>query len=297
MDNIFFSIIIPAYNRAHLISSTIQSFLNQTYTHFEIIIVDDGSKDNTEQVVAAIEDTRLKYFKKENGERGAARNYGIKVAKGDYLNFFDSDDIAYPHHLETAHEAIIRFKKPPVFHLGSEIKNEKNETVHKYEVVDGLANDLLLKGNDMNVNSVFVKKEILKDIQFSEDRQLAGTEDWLFNLQLGARYDFIAYDKVITNRIIHHNDRSMTTASGDSTLQRAICLDKYLREDTAFMAKNKKALPIINYQMLSLAALYYALEGQKVKSIKWLLKALSYSPFQMFRRRRVLAVLKHILVA
>ena len=296
MDNTFFSIIIPVYNRAHLISTTIQSFLNQTYTHFEIIIVDDGSQDNTEQVVAAIKDNRIKYYKKENGERGAARNYGIKVAQGDYLNFFDSDDIAYPNHLEIANEAITRFKNPPVFHLGSEIKNEKNEVVHTYKVINGLANDTILIGNNMNVNSVFIKKEILEIVKFSEDRQLSGTEDWLFNLQLGARYDFMAYDKTITNGIIHHKERSMKMATGDSTLQRAISLERYLKEDTAFIAKYEEALPKINYQMLSLAALYYALEGQKLKALKWLFQALKCRPFQLFSKR-VLAVLKHIIIA
>jgi glycosyltransferase involved in cell wall biosynthesis len=291
----FFSIIIPVYNRAHFIIATIEHFSNQTYPHFEIIIVDDGSTDSTEEVLKTIKDTRVICFKKENGERGAARNYGANRAKGDYLNFFDSDDVAYPHHLETAKQVIQQLKNPPVFNVGSEIKNEKNEIVHKYKVVNGLANERILRGNDMNANAVFLKKDVFKEVKFNEDRQLAGTEDWLFNLQLAARYDFIAFDTVITNGIIQHDSRSMKTATGDSTLRRAILLEKYLKEDAVFKAKYSRAFPYINYEMRSLSALYYALEGQKRKAIKYLFQALQAKPFYFFSRR-VLATIKNILI-
>src|SRR5437763_11554370 len=105
---IFFSIIIPTYNRASMIEKTIQSALNQSYSDYEIIIVDDGSTDNTEQVVLSIKDARIFYFKKENAERAAARNYGAHRAKGDYITFLDSDDVLYPSFLYNASETIIR---------------------------------------------------------------------------------------------------------------------------------------------------------------------------------------------
>jgi glycosyltransferase involved in cell wall biosynthesis len=294
-DKPFFSVIIPAYNRAHFITATIEHFLGQTYAHFELIIVDDGSTDNTEDVVKTIKDTRVYYFKKENGERGAARNFGANRAKGDYFNFFDSDDVAYSHHLETAKQVIQQLKNPPVFNLGSEIKNEKNEIVHKYNVVNGLANERILRGNDMNPNAVFIKKDVFKEVKFNENRQLAGTEDWLFNLQLAARYDFNACDMVITNGIIQHDSRSMKTTTGDSTLQRAVLLEKYLREDVVFWAKYSRAFPFINYEMRSLSALYYALEGQKRKAIKYFFQALQAKPFYFFSKR-VFAIIKNILI-
>ena len=71
-----FSIVIPTYNRAHLIGKTIESVLRQEFTDFEILIVDDGSKDNTEEVASTFTDKRIRYLKKQNAERGAARNYG-----------------------------------------------------------------------------------------------------------------------------------------------------------------------------------------------------------------------------
>ena len=76
-----FSIVIPTYNRAHLIGKTIESMLRQEFQDFEILVVDDGSKDNTGDVVKTFTDSRIQYFKKENAERGAARNYGATQAE------------------------------------------------------------------------------------------------------------------------------------------------------------------------------------------------------------------------
>src|SRR5436190_2046181 len=87
----FISVIIPCYNRAGMIAKTIISLQNQEYQNYELIVVDDGSTDNTEQVVKKLADKRTIYYKKLNEERAAARNYGAKLAKGNYLNFFDSD--------------------------------------------------------------------------------------------------------------------------------------------------------------------------------------------------------------
>ena len=86
----FFSIIIPVYNRSHLLGETIDTVLTQSYPGFEIIIVDDGSTENIRKVLDEkyINEPRVKYFRKQNEERGAARNFGLKQAKGDYAVFF-----------------------------------------------------------------------------------------------------------------------------------------------------------------------------------------------------------------
>lgn len=97
------SVIIPTYNRVHLLRRAIQSVLNQTYQDFEIIIIDDGSIDNTEEVVKKFQeqDKRVRYIKHEENKGGsAARNTGIKNAKGKYIAFLDSDDEWLPTKLE-----------------------------------------------------------------------------------------------------------------------------------------------------------------------------------------------------
>ena len=91
-SNPFFSVIVPTYNRAFIVDRCINSILVQEYVSFEIIVVDDGSTDNTKEVVCQYMDSRLNYFFQENSGVSVARNKGSKLAKGDYLVFLDSDD-------------------------------------------------------------------------------------------------------------------------------------------------------------------------------------------------------------
>ena len=100
MGNPLVSVVIPTYNRAHIIKRSIMSVLSQTYGNIEIIVIDDGSTDNTEEVVLGINDDRIRYYKKENGGSSSARNMGISLAKGSYIAFQDSDDIWLPYKLE-----------------------------------------------------------------------------------------------------------------------------------------------------------------------------------------------------
>jgi glycosyltransferase involved in cell wall biosynthesis len=91
-----FSVIIPTYNRADLVSRAIQSVLSQTLTDFELIVVDDGSTDKTKEAVVRLKDTRIQYIYQQNKGRCAARNIGAAQARGQYLTFLDSDDEALP---------------------------------------------------------------------------------------------------------------------------------------------------------------------------------------------------------
>jgi glycosyltransferase involved in cell wall biosynthesis len=86
---IFFSVIIPVYNRSHLLAETIDTVLGQSYRHFEIILVDDGSTDNIKEVLEEkyANEPRVKYFRKQNEERGAARNFGLSRLSATMLFF------------------------------------------------------------------------------------------------------------------------------------------------------------------------------------------------------------------
>jgi len=106
MQEPFFSVIIPAYNRANIILNTIESVTKQTFTNYEIVVVDDGSKDNTKDVIAQLNNPKVKYIYQTNAERSAARNNGARNAKGQYLCFLDSDDFYLENHLETLYKHI-----------------------------------------------------------------------------------------------------------------------------------------------------------------------------------------------
>ena len=110
----YFSIVIATYNRANLIGKTLDTVWQQTDPDFEVIVVNDGSRDHTEEVLAAIQDPRLIWFTIPNSERSVARNRGIARARGEYVTFLDSDDWLLPHYLEEA-RTLIRQKKRPEF--------------------------------------------------------------------------------------------------------------------------------------------------------------------------------------
>jgi len=125
----FFSIIIPTYNRAHLITETIRSVQNQKFDDWECVVIDDGSKDNTKEIVENLikKDERIRYIYQENAERSAARNNGIKNAIGEYICFLDSDDEFQPNHLSVLYTTIHASKdKSQVYYVDMEVRTEEN---------------------------------------------------------------------------------------------------------------------------------------------------------------------------
>lgn len=96
----FFSVIVPVYNRASVLGRALQSVLRQTWQDFEIVVVDDGSSDNPEAVIAALDDPRIRYIRQTNRGGGAARNAGLDAARGLFVAPLDSDDEFLPGHLE-----------------------------------------------------------------------------------------------------------------------------------------------------------------------------------------------------
>jgi glycosyltransferase involved in cell wall biosynthesis len=96
MNSPLFTIVVPVFNRAHLIERTLHSVLAQTCQDFEIVVVDDGSKDDIEAAIGRIGDPRVRLIRQENGGGGAARNNGIENAIGQYIAFLDSDDLFMP---------------------------------------------------------------------------------------------------------------------------------------------------------------------------------------------------------
>ena len=112
---IHFSVIIPLYNKANFVKKTIESILSQTYENFEIVIVNDGSTDNSMAVVSEITDPRIRLFTKENGGVSAARNFGIEKAQYEYITFLDADDLWFPDYLETIKGMIEQYPQAGIF--------------------------------------------------------------------------------------------------------------------------------------------------------------------------------------
>ncbi|MBS7563844.1 glycosyltransferase family 2 protein [Mucilaginibacter sp. Bleaf8] len=288
-----FSIIIPTYNRATLLRSTLQSLLKQTYEHFEILVIDDGGNDDTRSMVNTLGDSRVKYYWKENAERGAARNYGAAHASGTYLNFFDSDDHAYQNHLQVAAAYLNECPDATVFHTSYDWRNSDLKIIKPSVVRSGMLNNEVFRTNILSINNVFVRKAAFNEIRFSEDRNLSGTEDWFLWLQLCCRYSLTGLAD-ITSSMIQHDTRSMITATGDDTLNRTRALERHLQEDVC-LKSNLAVCKSVMAEMYSLTALYYALNKSRRKAVAYFYKAIRLR-FGVVYTRRSLAIIKHLFI-
>ncbi|MET0760417.1 MAG: glycosyltransferase family 2 protein [Flavobacterium sp.] len=130
----FFSVIIPLYNKEKFVENTLKSVLSQTFSDFEIIIVNDGSTDQSEQKVQQFQDSRIRYHSKKNEGVSVARNLGISLAQSDYITFIDADDYWCPDFLETMFENINRFREQSVFSAAIEIETSKNVFPAQYSI-------------------------------------------------------------------------------------------------------------------------------------------------------------------
>lgn len=289
----FFSIIVPTYNREAFIGKTLRSIIAQSHANFEIIVVDDGSKDNTQQVVEGIGDPRIHYYLKDNGERGAARNYGIARAKGEYITFIDSDDVLYPNHFEEAARLIQSNPEVTVVHLAYEYRDTEGKLLSTKTHEPNL-NEQLIRGNVISCIGIFIKQGILGgDLLFSENRALSGTEDWLLWLRLAARQQF-AHSNTITACMINHDSRSVLNYDEEAMLTRTQLLMEGLRNDPVFMQKLGPQLPRIEAHMLSYIAMHLILGRSKQKAFSYWLKAVKLDGGEFFTRR-TLALFKRMI--
>jgi len=119
MDTPFFSIIIPTYNRSRFLLEAINSVYKQSFSDWELIIVDDGSTDNTKKQVQLLENRKTRYTYTNKVERSRARNIGIDMAKGQYVCFLDDDDIILPNHLHTFYEHLSNYISDDVIYFSS----------------------------------------------------------------------------------------------------------------------------------------------------------------------------------
>lgn len=208
--DIFFSVVVPTYNRSHLILPTLRSVLQQNFDSFELLVIDDGSTDNTKEVVAAeqLKNKRLKYIYQPNSERGFARNNGIQNSAGNYVLFLDSDDLLAPGCLAQLHQLIS--KQPAYnFYALQYIFKCEDGSVHSFAKLKPGIYTLqhILKGNLFACNFC-IKKDNPDLIYFENDRSLATSEDWMFLVENLAK-DKILLSNCVGVHMQHHDGRSM----------------------------------------------------------------------------------------
>ncbi len=288
----YISIVVPTYNRAALLPATLATLFKLNYSNFEIIVVDDGSTDNTLEILSGIKDPRMKVIPIANSERAAARNRGAEHAKGEYINFFDSDDLALPNHLEEAAKAIADLNHPEIFHLNFEIRTPENTLVKTGRMYrkGETANHRLMCENPFSCNGVFIRKDVALQLRFNEDRALSVSEDYELWIRMGSRYPLHMINTV-TSIIVLHDNRSVFSVDENKLLFRKNLLLKYAFEDKEVMrvfGKQQKTITAFNDTYI---ALHLILSNQIKSGWSYFLKAIFLDP-RCLNDRRTLGIIK-----
>lgn len=167
-----FSVVIPLYNKELSISETIQSILNQTFNDFEIIIINDGSTDDSLRMVELFEDPRIRIINQKNKGVSATRNKGIKEANFEWIAFIDADDLWKEDHLETFARLIEKYPNHLFFASSFEYSTPKESNINRPELEDYIVQDYFkdsLTEHLICTDVAVIKKECLNEDNFNED--------------------------------------------------------------------------------------------------------------------------------
>jgi len=286
----YFTVIIPTYNRAHLIGKAIESVLAQTFSDWELVIVDDGSADNIREVVEAYSDNRVRYIYQTNAERSAARNNGISHSQGKFICFLDSDDRYEIDRLERLHSSIQEQNEPIAlfftgikFEDGSEVLSyfsaPKKETESIY--------DFIIRATFATPRSC-IHRDILIKHQFNPKFRIGeDTELWI---RIAQGFPVIYLADQATVVITEHEDRSINLRKNNSALEQLQIL-RYI-----FKAPHPGKNISRNVKRDSLSNCYFniakhnMLNNKRAKSLFWILKAMFKSPLHKQNKHRLLCL-------
>lgn len=293
MTNPFFSIIIPTYNRALLIERAIQSLLKQSFNDFEIIIVDDGSTDNTEDVIKEFNDLRLFYYKKKNEERNIAKNFGLLKSKGKYIGFLDSDDFVYSNHLDTALKLIESENFPEWIFLNYESRKFKDDQAYIVRDYGNQPEIDLIHDNFLSTNGVFIRNDVFSEYKFLNSRNAIVGEDHFLWLRLASRFK-LAIELTPTSVVWFHDTRSLNNIDLDKLCYGVGEIITELKKDEVFLNfYGQKAKWYFAFRLCFVALI--AVDNKRYKtSLRFLGKALGeYWPILV--EKRFIATLKNII--
>lgn len=201
MKNKLVSILIPAYNAEKYIGVALDSALNQTYKNLEIVVVNDGSRDNTEAVIKNYRDRRLRYFSQENRGIARTRNKLLREAKGEYITFLDSDDIYLPDKVREEVEFLETNSDYGAVYCDLRYFFDENPNKlyrHKYVFHSGDILAELLKRQFITNTTLMLRRSVIEKIgDFNEEAR--EVEDWSYFLRMsraGIKFGFIKEDSV-----------------------------------------------------------------------------------------------------
>jgi len=291
------SVIITTYNRAHFVYEAIKSVLNQTFKDLEIIVVDDGSTDNTRQVLEK-HNSCISYIYKQNKGRAEARNTGIKVAEGEYIAFLDDDDVWLPRKLEKQVNFLDSHPDIGLVHAftevvdkdGNPLKKETKKRLKSYKKAMriGYTFEKMSGLCIMFISSVVLRKECLDKVGLF-DSHTEALEDWDFYLRFALWYRIDTFPEPLVRFRIHKAHSTLaefTRGCINTSLKHIAMLDDC--HDISFHNK------ILHNFYMHLANAYY-IDMQLAMFRIYALKALQLNPLILFRSRLIIHFLMTML--
>ncbi len=292
------SVIIPAYNAEKTIKRTIESVLNQTFTDFEIIVINSSSSDLTEDIVNSIQDARISVFTYPKANVAVNRNRGLKYASGEYLSFLDADDLWTPDKLKSQYEALESNLDAAVAYSLTDAIDENDKFLRQFchHVRTGDVYSNLLLANFVGSGSnILVRKLALQDIG-GFDESLTNAHIIDISLRLAAKYKFIAVDKVQILYRIYPNSMSSNVLGMEKSYLTVI-KRAFLHEKAAYIQRLKRYSIANLYKYLAYKVLEYStVNNQPMKAIKFVLKSVIYDPILLTKPIIYKALLKIIVV-
>ena len=299
------TVIIPAYNYARFIPQALSSVVSQTYTHWECLVIDDGSTDNTSMLVEQFvsKDSRIHYVKQENAGPSAARNNGLKKSNGKYIQFLDADDLIAPdklsrhvHFLDNHPEVDIVYGSMRYFR-----DSAQNELLYSMNQPDGpwmpevsgTGEAVLLPllfGNIMVSNSPLIRKSVIEDVGLF-DETLEALEDWHYWLRCATYNKHFAFDaSENTLALVRLHDGS-TSQSGRRRIGASAVLDMWKKinmgdgdcESTRLYKKNVAqtemllVLETLRGASLVRSVLGIFKAGMRYRQYKWAVKHIAHA--------------------
>lgn len=230
------SVVIPSYNRANLIAETIQSVLDQTFQDFEIIVVDDGSSDNTREVISRFP---ARYFYQKNRGLPAARNTGIRLSLGEYIAFLDSDDLLLEHALERGIEALERYPEAGFSYGQAYLMDErkqifgliKSSFLQHSSIVDGreIIREMLTTYT-IPINTTMARRRCLDTIGgFDESMKI--TEDRAFHVSMAKRYPVVYIAEPLIKYRVHSGSMSAAPRLNEMERYNRIVLESIFNDE------------------------------------------------------------------
>ncbi len=203
------SIIIPTFNRQHFVGDAIDSCLAQSYPNCEIIVIDDGSTDDTESFLRHQYGNQIRYIHQANQGPGIARNRGVAAARGDYIQFCDADDQLASQKVQTCIDYLQAHPEVAVVHthyqfVASDGSTPLETTPFPQFTEDIFCELLRLTGCHILISSTMMRTAAFRDVGgFPDDAEFRSAEDWDLFLRLAAKYKFHGIDEPLVYRRMH----------------------------------------------------------------------------------------------